>query len=73
MCCARLNFVELHHAPLSISTAASQTNTFFLSFFFFFFFYTRQKFSSALATLKFSQISLSFLLVKEDIFIIKGP
>ena len=71
MCCARLNFVELHHAPLSISTAASQTNTFFLSFFFFF--YTRQKFSSALATLKFSQISLSFLLVKEDILIIKGP
>lgn len=71
MCCARLNFVELDHAPLSISTAASQTNTFFLSFFFFF--YTRQKFSSALATLKFSQISLSFLLVKEGIYIIKGP
>ena len=40
---------------------------------FFFFFYTRQKFSSALATLKFSQISLSFLLVKEGIYIIKGP
>ena len=46
---------------------------FFCLFFFFFFFYTRQKFSSALATLKFSQISLSFLLLKEDIFIIKGP
>ena len=45
----------------------------FSVFFFFFFFYTRQKFSSALATLKFSQISLSFLLVKEDILIIKGP
>ena len=71
MCCARLNFVELHHAPLSISTAVSQTNAFFLSFFFFF--YTWQKFSSALAMLKFSQISLSFLLVREDIFIIKGP
>ena len=68
--------LELHCAPLSISTAASQTNKFnldpflFLSFFFFF---TRQTFSSALATLKFSKISLSFLLVKEDIFIIKGP